>query len=157
MEDVVKKGILSSVAAAIGAPEQAFRLLVSILIGCIHNKFSHVIINLIIFHTQGIQLLSLIVTTSGTNLPLSNTFSLLSLESLLDFSTLVSFRNAELGSSFIRLSFTGWDIGHSFGCVLVQYLLIKILSGTRICVALSFVFHLTYLLLGKTGNKSFFF
>ena len=44
---------------------------------------------------------------------------------------------------------TGWDISHSLGCVLVQYLLFKILSGTRTCVAVSFVFHMSYLLIGK--------
>ena len=43
----------------------------------------------------------------------------------------------------------GWDISHSFGCVIVQYLLIKILGGRRTCVAVSFVFHMSYLLLGE--------
>ena len=40
---------------------------------------------------QGIRLLSSIASTSGTNLPLYNIFSLPLLESLLGFSTLVSF------------------------------------------------------------------
>ena len=48
----------------------------------------------------------------------------------------------------------GWDISHSLGCVLVQYLLFKILSGTRTCVAVSFVFHMSYLLIGKPSYIS---
>jgi len=51
----------------------------------------------------------------------------------------------------------GWDISHSLGCVIVQYLLLKILSGTQMCVAVSFIFHMSYLLIGyyQTGTETY--
>ena len=175
MDDrIIQNGILFSIAQTIGAPEQALRLLVSILLGCIwidmkFNKSQQTYISDVFL--QGIRLLSSIASTSGTNLPLYNIFSLPLLESLLGFSTLVSFIPVFMCRTLYFKVFViivywnicylyyyiqtcilefnlGWDIGHSFGCVLVQYLLIKILSGTRICVALSFTFHMAYLLLG---------
>lgn len=110
---------LSSFAQTIGAPEQALRLLISILLG-----YPIALFNCYYLRHKSASHQHIFFTLTGL---------------------------------FIGFFNFGWDISHSFGCVLVQYLLMKILPGTRMCVAVSFTFHMSYLLLGyyQTGTDTY--
>ena len=150
----VNAGFLLRLSDSIGTPEPAVRLLLSVLLGkrCILKVFEKSIffISILYFLYQAIRLLYLTASTFVRSQHTINMFISQSLELELDSSISVIKFSHQITNVIFFLNFvTGWDISHSLGCVLVQYLLFKILSGTRTCVAVSFVFHMSYLLIGK--------
>nr|XP_053646763.1 LOW QUALITY PROTEIN: lysophospholipid acyltransferase 5-like [Cherax quadricarinatus] len=117
--EVLSRGYLQSFAHALGAPEPALRLLISILIG-----YPLMLIHRYTLYCKRPWMQHLYFITTGVSIALFN---------------------------------YGENVMHSAVCVIVTWLLLQFISGTLKSVIISFIFQMTYLLVGyyMTGTDTY--